>query len=148
MGCYFSGIEIEPGDIFTRPSAGGGGYRDPLEREPEKVLEDVIDGYVSIERAKKDYGVVIRVMDEELGLYEIDYEETRKLREFIRSNRIGWLDEDPEKVKEMLLRGELDYLDVIRRYGVIIDKRTGKVLYNTTKVYRELLKIRAAEYWK
>ncbi|MDT7888536.1 MAG: hydantoinase B/oxoprolinase family protein [Desulfurococcales archaeon] len=148
LGCYFSGIEIEPGDIFTRPSAGGGGYGDPLEREPEKVLEDVIDGYVSIERAKKDYGVVIRVIDEELGLYEIDYEETKKLREFIRSNRNKWLDEDPEKVKEMLLRGEIDYLDAIRRYGVIIDKRTGKVLYNTTRVYRELLKKKAAKYWK
>jgi len=148
LGCYFSGIRLEPGDMFTRPSAGGGGYGDPLERDPEKVLEDVIDGYVSIERAKKDYGVVIRVIDPELALYEIDIEETKKLREYIRANRKKWLEEDPEKVREMWLKGEIDYLDAIRRYGVIIDRKTGKVLHNTTKIYRELLKKKSYRYWK
>ncbi len=41
---------------------GGGGYGDPLTREPQRVLEDVIDGYVSIEAAKRDYGVVVRYL--------------------------------------------------------------------------------------
>lgn len=46
---------------------GGGGFFDPLERPPERVLEDVLDGLVSLESAKWDYGVVIdpsaRVVD-------------------------------------------------------------------------------------
>ncbi len=38
---------------------GGGGWGDPLERDPEAVLDDVLDGYVSVEAARKDYGVVL-----------------------------------------------------------------------------------------
>jgi N-methylhydantoinase B len=148
LGCYFSGVEIEVGDTFTRPSAGGGGYGDPLERDPQKVLEDVIDGYVSIERARKDYGVVIKAVDPEACIYEIDYEATKREREFIRANRLAWLEEDPEKVLNMFLNGEIDLLDVIRRYGVIIDLKTMKVLPNTTKVFRELIKRKSAKYWK
>ena len=40
-------------------SPGGGGFGDPLEREPERVLRDVRDGIVSVEAARQDYGVVI-----------------------------------------------------------------------------------------
>jgi N-methylhydantoinase B len=53
----------------------GGGYGDPLDRDPELVLGDVLDGYVSIDGAREDYGVVVR--PEELG---IDWEATGKLR--------------------------------------------------------------------
>ena len=59
LGAVFSNVPVSQGDSFTRPSAGGGGYGDPLERDPDAVKEDVIDGYVSIERARKDYGVVV-----------------------------------------------------------------------------------------
>ena len=38
---------------------GGGGWGDPLERDPEAVLDDVLDGYVSAEGARRDYGVVL-----------------------------------------------------------------------------------------
>jgi len=40
-------------------TAGGGGWGDPLEREPERVLRDVIEGYVSAEQARDLYGVVL-----------------------------------------------------------------------------------------
>ena len=50
---------LDPGDVITFVSAGGGGYGDPMERDPEAVLKDVIYGYVSIEQAKADYQVVI-----------------------------------------------------------------------------------------
>lgn len=49
----------EPGDTISFISAGGGGYGDPFERDREAVERDVQFGYVSIESAKKDYGVVI-----------------------------------------------------------------------------------------
>ncbi|MBU4133048.1 MAG: hydantoinase B/oxoprolinase family protein [Proteobacteria bacterium] len=49
----------DSGDKISFISAGGGGYGDPLERDPKAVEQDVQYGYVSIERAKLDYGVII-----------------------------------------------------------------------------------------
>ena len=50
---------LAPGDRVRFVLSGGGGYGDPLEREPERVLADVKQGYVSIEQAEIDFGVVI-----------------------------------------------------------------------------------------
>ena len=46
-------------DVFRLDTPGGGGFGDPFEREPERVLADVREGYVSREAAEKDYGVVV-----------------------------------------------------------------------------------------
>ena len=48
-----------PGDRVAFYSAGGGGYGNPFERDPADVAEDVQNGYVSIEKAREDYGVII-----------------------------------------------------------------------------------------
>lgn len=48
------------GDRLKAVGPNGGGYGDPLERDPEAVLSDVLDGYISTEQAQSDYGVVIR----------------------------------------------------------------------------------------
>jgi N-methylhydantoinase B len=55
-----------PGDIIRITSPGGGGRGDPMEREPERVLRDVVCAYITEEAAETDYGVVIRgeVVDE------------------------------------------------------------------------------------
>ncbi len=50
---------LVPGDRVRFVLSGGGGYGDPNEREPDRVLADVEQGYVSLERAEADYGVVI-----------------------------------------------------------------------------------------
>ncbi len=62
-------------DAVTIDAAGGGGNGNPLEREPEMVESDMIEGYVSIEAAKKDYGVVI-----DPKTFKVDMNETKKLR--------------------------------------------------------------------
>ena len=49
----------EPGDYVEFHSAGGGGYGSPFERDPHEVAQDVQDGYVSLEKAREDYGVII-----------------------------------------------------------------------------------------
>ena len=49
----------ENGDTISFYSAGGGGYGNPLERDPQAVAQDVRLGYVSLERARRDYGVVL-----------------------------------------------------------------------------------------
>ncbi|MGH8912193.1 MAG: hydantoinase B/oxoprolinase family protein, partial [Acidimicrobiia bacterium] len=51
--------EFDEGDVISYLADGGGGYGDPFLRDPELVLEDVIDGYVSTEAAATDYGVVV-----------------------------------------------------------------------------------------
>src|SRR5699024_8488138 len=121
LGAFFSNVRVTEGDSFTRPSSGGGGLGDPLKRDVDAVLEDVIDGYVSIERAKKDYGVVVREIDADIDLYEIDEAETEKEREYIRLNREKWIDQDAREVHNMYKEGKIDKLDLIRQYGVIID---------------------------
>ncbi|SDP60183.1 hydantoinase B/oxoprolinase family protein [Desulforhopalus singaporensis] len=148
LGAIFSGVPVKKGDTFIRPSAGGGGLGDPLERSVEEVLEDVIDGYVSVKRAMKDYGVVIRVNDEDLLDYDVDYLATEKERAYIRANRIGWMRKDPMEVKKSLALGEIDLLDVIRRHGVIMDWGTGEVLVETTRQFREMLEQKTIAFWE
>jgi N-methylhydantoinase B len=48
------------GDVVIMRSAGGGGFGDPLERDPERVRADVAAGYVSRDRARDGYGVALR----------------------------------------------------------------------------------------
>ena len=49
---------LDPGDAFSFKSGGGGGFGSPLERPIGDVAEDVRQGYVSLESALEDYGVV------------------------------------------------------------------------------------------
>lgn len=68
--------QLEPEDVVSFIVSGAGGYGNPMERDVQMVLKDVIGGYVSFEGARKDYGVVIH--PENLTL---DLEETQKLRQ-------------------------------------------------------------------
>jgi N-methylhydantoinase B len=147
LGAVFSNVPCGPGDRFTRPSAGGGGFGDPLERDPIAVREDVADGYVSIDRARKDYGVVVRVVDEELAEYEVDMGGTAAEREGIRTQRRGWLEGDAGSIAARYRSGALDQLDVIRRHGVILDWGTGELLPRTTERFRAMLQRRMAAHW-
>jgi N-methylhydantoinase B len=52
-------VELQPGERIVSISAGGGGYGDPLTREPAAVLHDVLEGWISRERALAVYGVVL-----------------------------------------------------------------------------------------
>lgn len=147
LGSIFSSVPVQPGDTFYRPSAGGGGLGDPLERPVEAVLDDVIDGYVSVARAAADYGVVIRAIDPELDNYEVDDDATIRARENIRANRAAWLESDPEDVARRYRENELDMLDVIRRHGVILDWGSGELFAETTRQHREQMRRRSAQHW-
>ena len=72
--------QFGPGDEIIIDVAGGGGYGNPFERDVELVESDVANGYVSVEKAKEDYGVVI---DPET--MKSEPEETAKLRESLKS---------------------------------------------------------------
>jgi N-methylhydantoinase B len=147
LGSVFSDVPLGSGDIFTRPTAGGGGYGDPLERDPEKVREDVADDYVSLERARKDYGVVLRVVDVDLAEYEVDAAATEAERTQIRAARRAWAQMPPEDVAQRYRAGQLDRLDVVRQYAVILDWATGEVLQRSTAQFREMFQKRAVAHW-
>jgi N-methylhydantoinase B len=73
------------GDVVVIQAAGGGGYGDPLERDPNLVAEDVADGYVSQDRAAEVYGVVLtRTGDPDDVATEERREELRSGRWFAR----------------------------------------------------------------
>jgi len=50
---------VRRGDIIRLETGGGGGWGHPFDREPERVLADVLGGFVSVESALKDYGVAL-----------------------------------------------------------------------------------------
>ncbi len=54
-----AGVKLRGGDVVRIESAGGGGFGDPLEREPELVLRDVREGLVSPDQAECAYGVAL-----------------------------------------------------------------------------------------
>jgi N-methylhydantoinase B len=73
----YSDHTLHPGDVVSLETPGGGGLGDPLERDPAMVLNDVRNGYVTPERARDVYRVVIAASD---GDYVLDEAQTSKLR--------------------------------------------------------------------
>jgi N-methylhydantoinase B/oxoprolinase/acetone carboxylase alpha subunit len=75
--CSFSNRPLPRGQTFTNESPGGGGWEDLCERDTASVLADVLDGFVSSEGARRDYGVVI---GSEGGAPVVDDDATRAER--------------------------------------------------------------------
>jgi N-methylhydantoinase B len=75
-------VPISAGDSIQADLGGGGGWGDPLERNPMAVLDDVIDEYVSLDAAQKYYGVVIEEKE-----MKVDLDQTRALREKFSQER-------------------------------------------------------------
>jgi N-methylhydantoinase B len=78
-------VDHAPGERYEYRYGGGGGWGDPLERDPQKVLDDVLDEYVSVEGARRDYGVVLTGSLQDLTL-AIGGEATRNLRAQMRGS--------------------------------------------------------------
>ena len=68
-------VQLKPGDVVRVESCGGGGYGPSAERDPQRVLRDVHEGKVSLERAREVYRVVI-----DPDTWTVDEVETEKLR--------------------------------------------------------------------
>jgi N-methylhydantoinase B len=72
--------DVPEGTVLFQQAGGGGGYGVPYLRDPTLVAKEVKNGIISIERAKKDYRVIL---DPET--FELDVEATRRIREEIQS---------------------------------------------------------------
>jgi N-methylhydantoinase B len=75
---------VNRGDVFRHEQPGPGGWGDPLERDPWRVMRDVRNEFVSLNSAREDYGVVIDV-----DRWAVDEASTETLRAQLRANR-GW----------------------------------------------------------
>jgi N-methylhydantoinase B len=73
----YADYPLKAGDVFRLDTPGGGGLGDARKRDPAKVLADVIEGYVSPECAKSDYGVIVTRNGRD---WHIDETATAKLR--------------------------------------------------------------------
>jgi N-methylhydantoinase B len=79
-----SNLPLGEQEVVSFRTGGGGGYGPPMERDPHAVLEDVKGGYVSLERAKEDYGVVISAKE-----MKIDLSATERTRKRMRGRAHG-----------------------------------------------------------
>ena len=70
------------GDVFRHIHAGGGGWGDPLKRDPEAVLRDVRNEFLSAAKADADYGVII-----DTAAWQVDEAATAKRRDAIHRER-------------------------------------------------------------
>ena len=75
-----SGFVGEAGALIDYWQGGGGGWGDPHERDPAKVLDDVRSGLVTLGRARDVYGVEVRLIDEDAMIFEVDEAATVALR--------------------------------------------------------------------
>lgn len=73
----FGDHRLQQNDTIRLERPGGGGLGDPRRRPVDKVVEDVRQGYVSVARARSDYGVAVQIAD---GEAQLDEAETRLLR--------------------------------------------------------------------
>jgi len=87
-----------PQDVFEHTWSGGGGYGDPLDRQPEKVVIDVLNDAVSIEAAEAIYGVIVKDRT-------VDTDATEKKRAQIRADRIGTANARPQKASKVGISG-------------------------------------------
>jgi N-methylhydantoinase B len=78
----YADYPLQAGDLFRLDTPGGGGYGDPLRRDPEQVLRDVREGDVSVEAAAERYGVVITGAT---GSFAVDEKATEDRRAGMRS---------------------------------------------------------------
>jgi N-methylhydantoinase B len=67
---------LDAGEVLVNDTGGGGGFGDPFTREPESVARDVRNGFVSVQAAARDYGVVV-----DPGMFTVDAAATALLRE-------------------------------------------------------------------
>ena len=80
MPAKFAGLRVSSGDVMAFYGPCGGGYGDPLDRPAEKVLEDVLDDFCTVEHAKAAYGVVV-----DLDTETVDMAATEALRSRMRA---------------------------------------------------------------
>ncbi|MBY7142418.1 hydantoinase B/oxoprolinase family protein [Virgibacillus sp. NKC19-3] len=97
---------LQSGDLFAHSYNGGGGYGDPIERDPLEVVRDVENGYVTAEIAQRAHAVVLEY-DEKRNTWSVNKTATEARREEVRKSRLSkampvedWIESERERVLE------------------------------------------------
>jgi acetone carboxylase, alpha subunit len=119
-GQNYAARALAPFSIFSVVSGDGGGYGDPLERDPERVVWDLDNGLTTERTAREVYGVVLAPSSDG---HAIDDEETARLREQKRKERLERAIPAAEykgRIRERIVAGDLPkpakalYADVLQ----------------------------------
>jgi N-methylhydantoinase B len=116
-------IQMASGDVAVTMEAGGGGYGDPLKRDPEMVRRDVINGLVSRDIARRVYSVVFRN-----ARISVDKAKTARLREEILAKRRERKANRQKDIIERLKAQGIEYKDL-----------------KTTQIVSDFLEVRVSE---
>ena len=76
--------EVQSGETLLHIQPGAGGYGDPLARDPQRVLDDVLDEKISLAYAEREYGVAVDERTE-----QVDWNRTAQLRATLQSDLGG-----------------------------------------------------------
>lgn len=105
---------LQSGDLFAHAYNGGGGYGDPIERDPLQIARDVENGYVTADIAQSAHAVVLE-HDEARNTWHVNAEATAAKREETRKSRLSnavpveeWIASERERVLEK------DFVDEVR----------------------------------
>jgi N-methylhydantoinase B len=120
-----SGFPLAVDDVVVMETSGGGGYGDPLDRDPDHVARDVVDGTITSDVAERAYGVV-------LAGDVVDLAATRKHRDVLRAARVN---------VELRLT---DALDETRVSGIILPPAVAARLGSRLGAVLELVDLRGA----
>lgn len=104
-------VPQSPADVFVMSWAGAGGYGDPLERDPERVRQNVEDGTLTREWAREAYGVSF----DETGA--VDLAATEQAREQIRSRRLAGAPAKPRQKVDISKGRQVTAALVLARHG-------------------------------
>ena len=104
---------LHVGDVVLIETSGGGGFGDPLEREPERVMADVAEGYVGATAAKERYGVIA-------DQHGVDDTATRRQRDALSARRIRIALVAADGLERPIGRAIRVDTDAARRLGVIV----------------------------
>jgi N-methylhydantoinase B len=84
MPAKFSGLRVAAGDVHVFYAPCGGGFGDPLERPATQVLDDVLDGFCTVDHARVAYGVIVDPAAE-----KVDETATMALRQRMHADAAG-----------------------------------------------------------
>jgi N-methylhydantoinase B len=87
-----AGFVLQVGDVVSVRTSGGGGWGDPLDRDPEDVLADLRDGYITEVKAADAFGVVVKDGNLDLAGTAVRRDELRRERRFLA---VEYMDEPP-----------------------------------------------------
>ncbi len=85
LGGLVDGEPVRAGEVVRVETTGGGGWGDPLARDPELVLLDVQQGKVSVAAARAEYGVVVAEQNREDAEYRLETQNTDRMRAELRA---------------------------------------------------------------